>query len=149
MAGKGGEKMESAIVVYEVPPCEAPKQLTARFRPLNLKEHFMAFLCANNPSGFLPDLADALPGETIGDLMLLVATHDGVSLSHLKSYARKVKRASCAVIGHSRALDLLSALFGYRDYCEAYREFQKSGWLANRRNRSSIHMKLFAFTSRE
>lgn len=137
----------AGIVIYELPPGEPPKALTARCRPITLEEHFLAFLCANNPAGFLPEIVQSLPRETIGDLMLLVATHNDLSQSHFKSYAKKVKRASSAAIRHSRALDLLSALFGYKNYYEACREFQRCGRLVNRRNRSSITMKIFNIPS--
>lgn len=131
-------------VVYEVPPDEIPKRLTASCRPHTLREHLLGFLCTNNPSGFLGEIVDGLSPETVGDLLLLVANEDVLTEKRLKCFAKKLTRQSSRSIKHCQALELLSALFGYANYDEARLELEKSGRLANRRNRATINMKVFA-----
>ncbi|WP_321845820.1 hypothetical protein [Paraburkholderia bannensis] len=134
-----------APTIQILPPKDGPKQYTVDVRATTLYEHFMAFLSANNPCGFALDEISEVDPDTIGGLMLLVATRDEISEREFKLTAKKVKVQTNRLITHSRALEILSALFGYTDWHDASRNMVRNrGVLVNRRrDRNRINMKIF------
>jgi hypothetical protein len=104
------------VIVYTVPPQEAPRQVTAYVRPENLYEHLLAFLNFNNPSGFPPVELAELDKNTIGGILLALTDKNELSKKSLSAYAKKIKVVSCGALSHSNALELLAILFGYSHY---------------------------------
>ncbi|MFP3801299.1 hypothetical protein [Paraburkholderia sp. SIMBA_027] len=134
-----------APTIQILPPSDEPKRYTVDVRATTLYEHFMAFLCANNPSGFASDEISEVDPDTIGGLMLLVATRDEISEREFKLAAKRVKVRTNRLITHGRALEILSALFGYTDWHDASKNMVRNrGVLENRRrDRNRINMKIF------
>ncbi|MFM0619063.1 hypothetical protein PQR37_33935 [Paraburkholderia nemoris] len=83
--------MSTENSIQSIPPAEDPRSLTARPPVSTLRDHFLSFLNANNPSGFRPEEVVALNAKSIGDLMLFVATNDYLTEKKLKSWANKIK----------------------------------------------------------
>lgn len=135
--------MSSLVDIVELPPQEAPKQLTARVAPHNLHEHFLAFLNANNESGFLADEILQIQADTIVDLLIDVSKFDVVTETKFKLSAKRLKKTSNGTIKHSRALDIVSRVFGYLDFHEVMNSSGRAGGettFRNRRNRSSLNL---------
>lgn len=129
--------------VIVLPPDPVPRTLTANVRVRTLQDHFLAFLDANNPNGFDAEIVAQISDNAIGDLMLLAALKDAMSVSEFKLEAKKLKKLSSGVIGHSHCLALLSRLFGYANWHEAL-QCVRDGLLDNRRtDRARINMKIF------
>jgi hypothetical protein len=131
------------IVFTELPPQEAPKQLTARFAPETLRDHFLAFLNANNQSGFSADDIVSIDGDTIVDLIVSAARLDLVNETKCKMFAKRLKRTSNGAIKHSRALDIVARVFGYQTWSEACfsPEYAEKRLIRNRRNRTSLNLR--------
>ncbi len=76
--------------------------------------------------------------------MLLVASKDVLSEHDVKYAAGNIKKLSGRVIKHSHALEIVSALLGYKNYFELHKSLKKFGEVVNmRRNRELINMKIF------
>jgi len=130
--------------VIHLPPQQEPKQLTAQQGHRHLREHFLAFLNANNPRGFTPDEVSSIGEDTIVDLLLLVAQSGAVPEKGFKGYATRIKKASNGVICHGRALELVARAFGYPGWNEVkHCHIASDGWIQNRRNPDKIRLKLF------
>lgn len=81
--------------------------------------------------------------------MLLAATSDEMAEKEFKLTAKRIKKASAGVMGHSRALEILAALFGYSRWHEARVELDRHGALVNRRrHRELINLKIFDLPKR-
>jgi hypothetical protein len=134
-----------APTIQILPPAAGPKQYTVDARASTLHEHFMSFLNANNPCGFAADDISEVDPDTIGGLMLLVSTRDEISERDFKLAAKTVRVRTNRLITHSRALEILSSLFGYTDWHDARRNMVRNrGVLVNRRrDRNRINMKIF------
>lgn len=130
--------------VIQLPPQQEPKRLTAQQRHRHLHEHFLAFLNANNPTGFTAEEVSSIGGDTIVDLLLRVAQSGPVPEKSFKDYATRIKKASNGVIRHSRALDLVARAFGYPGWQEVkHCHIDSYGWIPNRRNPDRFRLKLF------
>lgn len=121
----------------------APRLLTANTKNKSLYEHFLAFLNANNTSGFQLDELTSVGERTIGDLMLEVATASRIAEEDFKRQAKTIKKTSDGHLTHSRSLELLAVVFGYQNYNVVAAFFKRDGMLQNRRNPRGINMKLF------
>ena len=140
--------MQNAPVVV-LPPEPAPRMLTANVAVRTLQDHFLAFLDANNPTGFDAEIVAQISDHAIGDLMLLAALKDSVSVRDFKWEAKKLKKVSSGAIGHSHCLELMARLFGYSNWHEA-NHCVKGGLLDNRRgDRARINMRIFDVGSRK
>ncbi|MBK3844508.1 hypothetical protein [Paraburkholderia aspalathi] len=138
--------MSTENSIQSIPPAEDPRSLTARPPVSTLRDHFLSFLNANNPSGFRPEEVVALNAKSIGDLMLFVATNDYLTEKKLKSWANKIKKLSEYTVPHYRALDLIAALFGYQHWHDAHKCLMRDGNIKNLRNRNSINMQVFDYS---
>ncbi|MFT7773339.1 glyoxalase superfamily protein [Roseateles sp.] len=125
-----------------LPAGPTPRILTANAPSRTLHDHFLAFLASNNESGFDESAVAQLPGGSIGDLMLLVAQRESLSVRSFKDEAKKLRKASGGALRHVQCLELLSRLFGYKDWNHACARVSCDR-LANRRNRDHINMKIF------
>ncbi len=125
-----------------MPAGPTPRILTASAPSRTLHDHFLAFLASNNESGFDEGVVAQLPGGSIGDLMLLVAERESLSVRSFKEEAKKMRKAAGGALRHVQCLELLSRLFGYKNWNEAC-YFISCDRLANRRNRAGINMKIF------
>jgi hypothetical protein len=132
--------------IIELPAQKAPKQLTARSTSHNLHEHFLAFLNANNPTGFSADEFSAdeiapIEADTIVELLVSVSQHDAVSERTFKRLATRLKKTSGGAIKHSRALEIVSRVFGYAHWYQASKMSESGGKVfRNRRNRSALNL---------
>ena len=139
--------MSNAPVIV-LPPEPAPRLFTANAPVRTLHDHFLAFLDANNPNGFDAEVVAQISDNAIGDLMLLVAVNDSLSVHDFKREAKKLKKLSAGAIGHSHCLELMARLFGYASWHEANCSV-KGDHVANRRtDRARINMKVFDIGSR-
>jgi len=137
--------------IIELPPQKPPKQLSARSTSRNLHEHFLAFLNSNNPTGFSDEELSAeefsadeialIEGDTIVELLAIVSQYDTVSERTFKRLATRLKKTSAGAIKHSRALEIVSRVFGYAHWYEASK-VNKCGanLFKNRRERSAINL---------
>jgi hypothetical protein len=140
-----------------LPAQKIPKKLTARTSPYNLHEHFLSFLNTNNATGFVTeeittfdaeeivavtaDEISIIDNETIIDLLIYVCQHSNVSERRFKNFAKRLKKSSAGSISHSRALEIVSRVFGYANWHEACKVI-KSGTakFENRRNCSNLKL---------
>lgn len=115
----------------------------------NLHEHFSAFLNVNNLTGFAGeeeyfvveysvDEVCPIPEDTIIDLLTSVFQHDMISENRFKKMAKQISRGSSGAIAHSRALDIISRVFGYTHWYDAnkFRKNKNVTFFENRRIRS-------------
>jgi hypothetical protein len=73
----------------------------------------LAFLNANNPSGFPAIELAELDKNTIGGILLALTDENALSKKSISAYAKKIKVISCGALSHCNALELLAILFGY------------------------------------
>ncbi|HIH2745022.1 TPA: hypothetical protein ACYLN4_000691 [Burkholderia lata] len=140
--------MENVQVIV-LSPQPAPRTVTATVPVRKLLDHFLAFLDANNPDGFDAEIAAQISEDAIGDLMLLAAQTDSLSVSEFKLKAKALNTLSGGTIGHARCLDLMARLFGYKNWQQAKARVRR-GLLSNRRtDRDRISMKLFGIDFRK
>lgn len=92
--------------------------LTASTREKTLYDKYLAFLGANNPTGYLDDPEVPIDDTTIGGVLVGLSREPQVRLKDLKFKAKLVVRLSERVIVHSKALNLCSMAMGYADYHE-------------------------------
>ncbi|SDP35798.1 hypothetical protein SAMN04488595_107320 [Ralstonia sp. 25mfcol4.1] len=75
--------------------------------------------------------------------MLLVALNGSIAIVDFKLEAKKLKKLSAGTLRHGHCLELLSRLFGYKNWHDANQNV-KAGRLMNRRtDRGRISMKMF------
>ncbi|MGC8213076.1 hypothetical protein [Ralstonia pseudosolanacearum] len=148
----GASNLQGSCVtppVVVLPPGAAPRRLTANVFPDTLYDHMVAFLNVNNPGGFTRDEVKLVGASTVGELMLLAATSDDMGEREVKDTAKRIKRAAAGTLSHTRALEMVSALFGYSGWHEARVVLDRHGVLANqRRHRELINLKLFDLQAR-
>ena len=125
-------------------PGPAPRGLTANAPNHSLRDHFLAFMASNNPTGHDDQaVVTQLPPDSIGALLLLAVERDSMSVRSFKEQAKKLKKASAGTLKHCQCLDLLSRVFGYEHWSDASCS-ARYGQLSNRRtNRELISMKVF------
>lgn len=131
------------VPVIVLPPEPSPRGLTANAPTQTLRDHFLAFLSMNNPSGLDRELIDHIPSKSVGELMLLVSSKDWLRVDDFKRQARKLHKTSNGVIIHMHCLDLIARLFGYAKWTEASALAIDDRILNRRADRSSINMKIF------
>lgn len=102
--------------IIELPPEEAPKQLTVRQACETLGEHYLAFLAANNLSGYGDDGDYILDPNKVADSLLLLATKSGISKKQVAAEAFRITRMTGKVIKYSAALELIARSLGYAGY---------------------------------
>lgn len=99
--------------------------LTARVQEKSLYEKYLAFLGANNPTGYLQIPDETIDDSTIGGVLVGLSRESEIRLKDLKFKAKLIVRLSERAIAHSKALNLCSMAVGYADYHEL------SQWYAN------------------
>ncbi len=102
--------------VQELPPEEAPKQITVRYVSRTLGDHFAGFLAANNLSGYLADPDYVLRDDRVGDILLATSVKPGMRIEDIKQQASDLKRLTEKQLGHSKCLELLARALGYPTY---------------------------------
>lgn len=128
--------MEEGITI--VPSQAEPKGLTARYKPNGLYDKLLAFLAANNSRGYLDDDFLSLDGVTVGDLLSMATERNQLTEREIKRVAKRMRRATGGAIPHQKGLDMMAALFGYKDWNQAKSEFDRRGLLQNRRSSNGL-----------
>jgi len=153
------------VTIIQLPPQSVPKQRTAQRGIRGLHEHFLSFLNANNPDGFVAEDASSglenadaefstggftaeeissIGKETIAELLLSVAQKTRINEDDIKRSAKKIKRASNGPVIHSRALELVSRAFGYSCWHEVKTRLKRTpGPIKNQTTPDRLKLKLF------
>ncbi|MCX2694493.1 hypothetical protein OO256_26710 [Pseudomonas sp. DCB_CB] len=114
----------SNIEVSVLPPADTPKQLTARSVISSLGEHWVAFLAANNITGWAEDADYILREDRIVDIVLTVGSSTGLYLGQLKRQASLIKKLSAASGGNLKIAhinEIIAKALGYKNYYMAYK----------------------------
>lgn len=83
------------MVEVKVLPTQEPDQkLTARHRIKTLSEHQLAFLNANNLSGFMEDQDYVLDENKVGDILVMIATSERIKRHQFPAYVKMIRKAS-------------------------------------------------------
>lgn len=110
--------------ITQLPPQEPPKQITARFVISNLGEHWVAFLAANNMSGWTAEEEYVLRDDRFADVLLMVASSKGMYLGQLKRYGKRLQKLAATTenhVGLSKVYDMIAKALGYSGYAIAYK----------------------------
>lgn len=141
-----------------------PKQFTAVQMSGKMQEHLLGFLNTNNKKGFIQDdlgrdvailpvsikLIEALDINTIGELMMILATKQYVEHKQFKAFATKLKEVAWLSVGKDfrlgHAYHILSRMFGYPSHSTLVFHLKrlKTTTVKNYRDVNSINMKIFA-----
>lgn len=119
-----------------IPPQELPKQITARSVISTLGEHWIAFLAANNMSGWTADEEYVLREDRFADVLLMIAGSTGLYLSQLKRNGKRLKKLAAATdntVGLSKIYDMIAKALGYSGYaiavkCRTADDFIENIW---------------------
>ena len=107
------------MMVVNLPYVEPPKSMTASHRPLNLEEHAIAFLAANNRSGFEVDSSALRPGP-FKELVEELSEQPSITKKSLKRLVHRMKLMTGKTIGHCRLQEICASVFGYKSYNGMY-----------------------------
>ncbi|KZN20528.1 MULTISPECIES: hypothetical protein [Pseudomonas] len=110
--------------ITQLPPQEPPKQITARFVINTLGEHWVAFLAANNMSGWTAEEEYVLRDDRFADVLLMIASSTGMYLGQLKRSGKQLRNLAAATenhVGLSKIYDMISKALGYSGYAIAYK----------------------------
>jgi hypothetical protein len=95
-----------------IPP---QRTITARAAPQCLEEHLLAFLAANNRSGF--DLeSSAVPDSEFMQQLGKLHELDRLSEDAFKRAAWKLKKLTTGSVKHGHVLEVCARAFGYASY---------------------------------
>lgn len=99
------------VLPYIPPPASA----TAKHAPQCLEEHLLAFLAANNRSGFDVE-ASAVPESEFMQRLKQLQEHDYLSEDAFKRTAWKLKKLTTGSVKHGNVLEVCARAFGYNTY---------------------------------
>lgn len=107
-----------------LPQDEVPKQITARGVIDTLGEHWVAFLAANNMSGWAADDAYVLRDDRFADVLLAISATPGLFVGQVKRQASKLKKLSESAgtkVPITRVNEMIAKALGYSTYQFAYK----------------------------
>lgn len=121
------------LSIQTLPPQDTPKQLTVKDASKTLQEHFVMFLNANNIQGYLKDENYTLTEDVVGDILLIAAASEGLSLDEMKRLSHRIKAITNKQISNSLGLEFLARALGYPTYkvcrlCLSEDRFAKNVW---------------------
>lgn len=100
--------------IIQVPSVEPPKQLTAYVPSKALEDHLLAFLAANNPGGYQPDMLPPAEFSNLARLLIYPLWFKMRTTVQLRKDARRVWKGSNGIIKHQAALNYISRVLGYQ-----------------------------------
>jgi len=110
--------------ITQIPSQEPPKQITARYVINTLGEHWIAFLAANNMTGWTADEAYVLREDRFADVLLMIAGSTGLYLGQLKRHGKRLRNLATRsdnTVGLSKIYDMIAKALGYSGYAIAYK----------------------------
>ncbi len=112
------------------------KPLTARPRPQNLRDHFLAFLAVHNPNGFNPETVKDPDDTTVFGVLFLLTQQRQVTRKEISRAGKKLVRMA-PVYSHGQYTEMIAMVLGYNTYA-ALRHCRKGDvnseewWVKNR-----------------
>ena len=82
--------------------------------------------------------------QTVSDFLLEFAEFDYATEYTIKGKAKKLKNLTGKAFKHGHCLDILSVLFGYRNWHEVSNRVKQAGFVKNRRRNNGAQDKLFS-----
>lgn len=129
-------------ILQKLPTNDPPKPLTANARVKKLGDHLFAFLSANNPTGF-PELPSAkevenLERTSIGNILLIMAQKETVSLTEFKKTAWEIRHLSGEKLKVGHIHQILARLYGYYTYAAISTQMKKNP-VTGKKNKQEVN----------
>lgn len=116
-----------------IPP---PTSLTAKHAPQCLEEHLLAFLAANNRSGFDAEASTVAESEFMVRLQELRG-RESMSEENFKRFAWKLKKLTTGAVKHGHVLEVCARALGYNTYAALHTNrrwnHEEQRWYINNR----------------